>query len=289
MNKPWFWIAMSLCAACPSVSLDLRSATRAKEEPHRSPIDVVLLPGGKFALSANSTSNSVSLIDLVNGKVLAEMPCGRKPSAVACSRDGTRAAVSNLWSGTLSLFEIQENQLKPVGEVRTGGMPRGIVFAPNGDSLYVALSSADEVARINWKTHEVQKRWPAPREPFRLALTRDGQFLAAVSARSAHARCWDTKSGKQLWERAIVDGFNVHGLTFSPDDKELIAAHVHDRHHSIAVHNIREGWALNSRLSRFTVVPEKQADYWQIGLDIRGKAVGDPCAAALVRRVISWL
>src|SRR5437588_10633775 len=53
----------------------------------RSPIDVAIVPGGKYALTANHTSHSVSLIELASGKVVAEESCGQKPSALACSRD----------------------------------------------------------------------------------------------------------------------------------------------------------------------------------------------------------
>src|SRR3954467_5649088 len=68
-------------------------------EPHRSPLDLALVADGRLALTANHTADSVSLIDLEAGKVLIEQPCGRRPAGVACSRDGRRAAVSNLWSG----------------------------------------------------------------------------------------------------------------------------------------------------------------------------------------------
>jgi cytochrome c peroxidase len=126
----------------------------------------------------------------------------------------------------------------------------------------------------------VLRRWPASTEPRRLALTKDGRFLAAVSGRSAQVRCWDTQTGKQLWERTIVDAFNLHGLTFNPNDKELVTAHVHDRHHAITKQGIEAGWALDNRLSRLTVEPDATTEYWQVGLDTRGRAVGDPCAAA---------
>src|SRR5213593_1629863 len=84
-----------LCAEFPG-----RSAGD-KPEPHRSPMDLSVLPGGALVLTANHTSDTVSLVDLEAGKVVAEQPCGRKPVAVACSRDGRLAAVSNLWSGTI--------------------------------------------------------------------------------------------------------------------------------------------------------------------------------------------
>jgi cytochrome c peroxidase len=256
------------------------SSAPPRVEPHRSPVDVAVLPDGRRALTANHTADSASLVDLAAGTVLAEQPCGRKPAAVACSADGRRAAVSNLWSGTLTLLDVRDTSLHVAATVPVGAQPRGLVFAPDGSSLYVAAAGANEVVQLDWQTHRVLRRWPAPTEPRRLALTGDGRFLAAASGRSAQVRCWDTRTGKQLWERTVVDAFNLDGLTFSPDGKELVAAHMHDRHHAIAANNIEQGWALANRLCRMTVVPDPQIDYWQLALDTRGKAVGDACAAA---------
>ena len=151
MKKLWFWLALALCPLCPCGDRIQRSATAApRAELHRSPIDVVVLPDGCRALTANHTSDSVSLIDLAQGKVLAELSCGRKPAGVACSADGRRAAVSNLWSGTLTLVEVKDAALERAGEVQAGSQPRGLVFAPDGNSLYVALAGANEVVQIDW-------------------------------------------------------------------------------------------------------------------------------------------
>src|SRR5947199_10825451 len=69
-----------------------------KKDIYRSPADLVLLPGGQQVLTANQAANTVSLVDLHQGKVLAEIPCGVKPVALACTANGKLAAVSNLWS-----------------------------------------------------------------------------------------------------------------------------------------------------------------------------------------------
>jgi cytochrome c peroxidase len=292
MKQPWFWcvLGVSPCLLWIGSLLSPAPAARSepRTEPHRSPIAVAVLPGGRHALSANHTADSVSLIDLVDGKVLAEQPCGRKPSAVAASRDGRRVAVSNLWSSTVSLLQCDGNSLKSVATVPVGALPRGLVFAPDGNSLYVALSAGHEVVQLDWQTQQVNRRWAAPGEPRRLVLSRDGRVLAAASARSAQVRCWDTTTGKPLWERTISDAFNLHGLAFGPGDKDLVVAHIHDRHHAINKHNIEEGWALDNRLSRLTIEPDKRTEYFQIGLDLRGKAVGDPCAVAFNTRG-DWL
>jgi YVTN family beta-propeller protein len=283
MKKAWLWLAIALVPFCPAAGRIASSAPAAKLEPHRSPIDVAVLPGGLRALTANHTSDSVSLVDLATGKVLAEVPCGHRPAGVACSPDGCRAAVSNLWSGTLTLLEVHEASLRPSATISVGDQPRGLVFAPDGNSLYVALAGDNQVVQVDGRG-KVLHRWPAPAEPRRLALTRDGRSLAAASARSAQVRCWDTATGRQLWERTITDAFTLHGLTFSPDGRDLIAAHCHDRRHAINPSNIREGWAIDNRLTRLSRIPDRDTPYWQIALDVRFKAVADPCAVAINAR-----
>ncbi len=280
MKKSWPWLMIALSAVWLWGNPKVRSTPEPRPERHRSPIDLVLLPGGQRALTANHTSDSASLIDLAAGKVLAELSCGHKPAGVACSPDGRRAAVSNLWAGTLTLVEVQGDTLHPAGTVTVGSQPRGLVFAPDGKSLHVALAGDDAVVQVDAATGKVLQRWPAPAEPRRLALSRDGRSLVAVSSRSAQVYCWDTQSGKRLWERKLLDGFNLHGLAFSPDDKELLIPHIHDRTRSISKRNIEEGWAIDNRLSRITLQPDEQAPYWQIALDLRGEALGDPCAVA---------
>src|SRR5262245_17901479 len=106
MSKAAFWTLVGLSACALSL------ATESKPQPHRSPIDIAVVPGAARALTANHTSDSASLVDLATGKVLAEVNCGQRPAGVACSRDGRRAAVSNLWSGTLTCLELEGAKLR---------------------------------------------------------------------------------------------------------------------------------------------------------------------------------
>jgi YVTN family beta-propeller protein len=245
-------------------------------ESHRSPIDLAVVPGGKRALTANHTSNTISLIDLDAGKVIREVPCGKKPAAVACSADGRIAAVSNLWSGTVSLFTLDEDTLKPAGEIAVGPLPRGLVFGIDSRTLYVAAAGSDEVVQGDTTDRKVTHRWPAPREPWSLALSADGELLAAASSRSSQVRVWNTKTHKLHWERRIGDAFNLRGLAFYPDGQSLLCAHVIRRDFPVSRRNIEEGWVTDSRLTRLPLKPDAKPPREQVALDTKGAAVGDP-------------
>src|SRR5262249_24233429 len=276
-----FLFCASLCAVCLGCVFlhhlaAVPSAGTPKTQPYRSPIDFAVLPGGKHLLTANHTADTVSLIDLAKGKVLAEAACERKPSAVAGSPDGKRAAVSNLWSNTVTLLDVQEGTLKRAADVTVGTFPRGLTFSADGKTLYVALSGGDEVVQLDWDTRKILQRWPAPSEPREVLLSADGRWLIAASSRSSQVRCWDTKTRKIHWERTIIDGFNLHGLTFTPDGQYVVCAHVVQRTFPVSKMHIEKGWVIDSRLTRLSLKTGSEPTSWQIALDSKGAAVGDP-------------
>jgi YVTN family beta-propeller protein len=281
--RPLFILAAML-GLLALVSPNTAAPAARPSEPHRSPCDLAILPGGRV-LTANQTADSVSLVDVGTGKVLAELPCGRRPAAVAVTRDGKRAAVSNLWSATVTLLEVRDNGLRATGEIAVGPLPRGLIFAADGATLYVAVGGADEVVSVDAKTRKVVARWPAPREPRRLALSPDGRSLVAVSTRSGQLRLWDTITGKQVWEETIGDAFNLRGLSFTPDSRSVVCSHVIRRTFAVSKGHIEEGWVIDSRLTRLSVKPGEP--YAQIALDRRGEAVGDPDGLAFPGEVLA--
>ncbi len=196
--------------------------------------------------------------------------------AIACSPDGTRAAVSNLWSGTITQIIVGNSSLEVVRSVSVGAFPRGLAFAQDGNSFYAAIAGNDEVVHVDWHNRTVLRRWPAPREPRQLALSQDGKWLAAASSRSAQVRCRNLRTGKLHWERTIEDSFNLRGLAFSPDGQAVLCVHNIRREFPVSKDNIEEGWVIDSRVTKLALQADVVPSSWQIALDIRGQAVGDP-------------
>jgi cytochrome c peroxidase len=93
-------------------------------------------------------------------------------------------------------------------------------------------------------------------------------------------RCWDTRTRKLLWERTIEDAFNLAGLTFTPGARAVICSHAVRRDFPVTRENIGKGWVIDSRLTSLAVAADAEPATWQIALDTRGAAVGDPKGGA---------
>ena len=102
-------------------------------------------------------------------------------AGVACAQP--MAWVPNEKSGTLSVVDTATD--KVVGEVRTGGKPRGIAAQPDGTTVYVSDQDANALQVIDAAKREVRSRIALGPSPEGISVSRDGQWIAA-----APPRCW---------------------------------------------------------------------------------------------------
>jgi YVTN family beta-propeller protein len=256
--------------------------------PFASPSALAICPDQRHALVTLATANAVALIDLEAGTVLQEIPVGQQPNGVALSADGNLAAVSCRIDGSIFLLgagsgETDKSPWIQRGQVACGHLPADVVFSPQGDRLFVACAGSHEVVVLDiTKPAEpkVSQRWKAWQEPRRLKLSPDGANLYVGCSRNATVHAFDTATGKEAWSRTLEAAFNMAGLALDPQTGELVTCQVFHRHHAMAKSNIEQGWALDNRLGRI-FLKEPTSDPWQISLDVRGSAVGDPIAVAL--------
>src|SRR5206468_2360738 len=91
----------------------------------------------------------LSVVRLDTGAVTAEVPCGRRPSALALTPDGHRLLMTTSYGGELVVFDLVGDSLTRAGTVRLGFEPHGVAVAPDGRRAYVALASAGAVAVVD--------------------------------------------------------------------------------------------------------------------------------------------
>jgi len=253
-------------------------ATPAPASVDRSPVDLVLTPDERWMITVNQVTGTLSLVDLAAGKVVQEVPCGQRPSALALLPDASAVLVSNTWSGDVGKFKLSAGKLERAGSVKLGFEPRGIAVSPDGKEAYVAQTTADAVAVLDLARMEVAARIDAGRWPRYLALSPDGSRLAVGCNGDGGVAVLDVKTREKLYLEDFV-GLNLGQMEVSRDGKYVYFPWMTYRQNPITPQNIRLGWVLASRIARVKL--DGKARREAISLDPQGKAVSDPHGLAL--------
>lgn len=150
-----------------------KQAAAQPEERYLSPLEMVFSHDGWRIFVVCEGSDEVRVVDAQSAKVIASIPVGRQPRAIAISPDGRRAYVTNSWNDTVSVIDTVA--LKVVQSLPTGYEPTGVVVDKGGDFLYVANRLSNDVSVIDLNTGEEIKRLLAGRGASYLALSADGK------------------------------------------------------------------------------------------------------------------
>lgn len=249
------------------------------EEVDRSPVDLALAPGTRLLVTANELSGTLSLVDLDQGLVVAEEPCGKRPTSVAVTGDAQRVVVTTRFSGDLVVYDLRDGQLIEKSRLRLGFDPRGIAIDDQRQLAYVALADAGAVAVVDLRAElKLVAKVDVGRWPRYLALSPDGSRLAVGVSGEMGVAVVDTQARKLLY-REIFTGLNFGQMQTSRDNRHVYVPWIAYGSNPITAGNIRRGWVIASRLGRVRL--DGPARREAIALDARGQAVGDPHGVAL--------
>jgi len=255
-----------------------QSAETGQSSADRSPVDLLLTNDEKYLLVVNQTSGTLALVETASGKVLSELPCGEKPSALALTPDGKTVLVSATWTGELVRFSLENAKLVRKDALFLGFEPRGVAVSPDGKTAYVALSSGGVVASVDLAHFKETARVAVGRWPRYLALSPDGKRLAVGVNGEGGVAVVDVLAGKKLFLEDFV-GLNLGHMQVSSDGQYVYFPWIVYGHNPITANNIRQGWVLASRIARVRL--DRKARREALALDPRGQAVADPHGLAL--------
>ena len=160
--------------------------TATRQEKARIPIGresiSVAACGSKLYVS-NQRDNTVSVIDLL-GKVEADViKVGDKPWRITVSPSGRFVYVVNYGSGTVSMIDTSDDEV--VRSFDVGRLPVDVAVEgsyPEGDLLYVTISSSDSVTVVDTATGIVLKEAIRVDEfPHGIAIGKDGDKIYVVN------------------------------------------------------------------------------------------------------------
>lgn len=148
-------------------SIDLSTVSSA----HSSAITVS--SDGTLVASVNPDSDTITLIDALLLKVVAEIAVGDDPRTVSFTPDSQQLLVTNHASNTISVVDI--NKKIQIATYPVGSMPYGIVN--NGVYAFVAEFGLGKISVLDLSTGEALNNITVEAFPSALALNPDGNRL----------------------------------------------------------------------------------------------------------------
>jgi YVTN family beta-propeller protein len=128
------------------------------------PEGLALSPDERELWTAHTRDGAVSVIDVASKKVVARVDARtRLPNRVKFTRDGGQAVISDLNGGELVVVDTRTRMVNR--RVRLGSMPEGILIAPAGDRIYVAVTGENRVVALDAKTLNVVQSITTGRGP----------------------------------------------------------------------------------------------------------------------------
>src|SRR5215510_11005889 len=125
------------------------------------------------AYVTNASDNTVSVIDTATNSVIATIPVGLGPSAVAVTPNGRFAYVVNQLGHNVSVISAASNTV--VATVPVGLAPSGLAITPNGAFAYVSSIASANISVIDTATNTVVTTILA-NSPFMLAIASSGNL-----------------------------------------------------------------------------------------------------------------
>ena len=168
---------------------------------HTRPHGVAWYAPDRVAVTAEG-SQHLLILDPGVRRIVAEIPTDQSGShMVVVTRDGARAFVTNIDSGTTTVIDVPGAH--KVRDLDTGAGSEALALSPDGSEIWVAARDAGQVTVIDASTLEIRHRFALAGLPIRIALTPDGRTALVSCAGTGEVVAIDTKSRAVIARRRI--------------------------------------------------------------------------------------
>jgi YVTN family beta-propeller protein len=246
---------------------------------YKTPFNLAVTPDGRNLLVACEASNSLIILDLASGKVVAEVPVGAQPHFVLLSQDGARAYVSNRGSDDVSVVDVASRRV--IATIAVGDEPHEMATNAQGTLLYVANAETYDVSVVDLAAGREAKRLPASRGPWGVARSPDGRHVyvtnnlqryPALRAPSASEVTVIETTGSTVVRRLTVPDANlIEGVAFAPSGAFALVTLVRTKNLVPMTRNV-QGWVITNGVG--VIWNDGRVD--QVLLDEFNDAFADP-------------
>ena len=176
---------------------------------------------------ANEDTETLSVVDIANGTVIAQVKVGEEPEGVTIRPDGKVVYVTCEGDGAVFAIDTATNKL--LKRIPVGPRPRSVGFLPDGSRGYVSLENEGAIAVFDAKAQkflkliklEGQGNTPKPR-PMGIAVAPDGSTVYVTAGSFGHLFFIDPV--KNVPTGSFEVGQRPWGVALMPDGKTAYTA-----------------------------------------------------------------
>lgn len=177
---------------------------------------------GAFAANGDAyftdrDGGTVTVVDPATLALVTTIKVGQGPSGIVAGSDGT-LWFANAYDGTVQSIDPRTNVAG--APIRIGGALRALAIV--GSTLYVTVTSLDEVIPVNARTHALGTPIAVGSQPEGIAASRDGRMLYVVDHASDDVTPIDVATQRAL--APIRVGVAPTSIVLSPDGRTAYVA-----------------------------------------------------------------
>jgi YVTN family beta-propeller protein len=225
------------------------------EKARPKPEDLAADPRGRLVYAATGAYRRVGVIDADSAVLLRWIAVPGDASGVAVSPTG-ELAVSLCDRRSVVLIDAKEDRVS--AEIAVGVEPKGLAFAGNGATLFVANSGAGTVSVVDVAARAERLCVAVGRDPFRVAASPDGARVAVIGrmaciGRPADAPCsevtlLDGATGRVERRVGLPSCHLAESVTFTADGARVLVPTLRVRN-LLPITQVARGWVMSSALA----------------------------------------
>jgi DNA-binding beta-propeller fold protein YncE len=203
---------------------------------------VIYEPHSKMLFVTTELSNSITIVDPANLKIVGEIPTGAPQShMLAITSDGRTGYTANVVPGSVSVLDIPGRKL--ISVIPISGNTQRIAISADNKLVFTSDQTKAQLAVIDAGTNKIKAWIPLPGLGYGAASTPDSRFLLVSSADKSVAVV-DIATLKVV--RAIPVPGAPQEIVISPDGKfAYVSCMLGDKSGQIAVIDLGK-WSVSS-------------------------------------------
>lgn len=173
----------------------------------KSPAGLLSVSCGSQVWVVNRESNSVSVIDSHNFKVIKTINVGHAPFALDI--DDSYAYIVNTQGSTLSVVDLKK--LEEIKRIKVGRMPYGVAVNRRLHKVYVSNQSENTVTVLDSRTHKTINTLKTGEYPENVAVDEASQRLYVLNWFDGTVSVFDSKMDKEIRRIDVGEGSRAFG------------------------------------------------------------------------------